>query len=211
MKKGFFITVLYALALSKCFSQQKDSLLVMNLVNETMNHSTAYENLRYLCKTIGPRLSGSLNAEKAILATAKMLKDAGADTVYLQPCMVPHWIRGEKESGYIKFRESAQYPLRLCALGNSVGTGKQGIEAEVIEVNHMNELHQLGKEALSGKIVFFNFILVFFSYFCLMKSLLEKFNQLPWYIKNPYFFVSLFFVLWMLFFDSNNLFYQINR
>lgn len=159
MKKGFFITVLYVLALSKCFSQQKDSLLVMNLVNETMNHSTAYENLRYLCKTIGPRLSGSLNAEKAILATAKMLKDAGADTVYLQPCMVPHWVRGEKESGYIKFRESAEYPLRLCALGNSIGTGKQGIEAEVIEVNHMNELHQLGKEALSGKIVFFNFIM----------------------------------------------------
>jgi cell division protein DivIC len=41
-----------------------------------------------------------------------------------------------------------------------------------------------------------------------MKSFLEKFNQLPWYIKNPYFFVSLFFVVWMLFFDTNNFFYQ---
>lgn len=42
-----------------------------------------------------------------------------------------------------------------------------------------------------------------------MKSLLEKFNQLPWYIKNPYFFVSLFFVVWMLLFDTNNFFYQL--
>lgn len=101
----------------KMFFPAKDSLLVMNLVNETMNHSAAYENLRYLCKTIGPRLSGSLNAEKAILATAKMLKDAGADTVYLQPCMVPHWVRGEKESGYIKFRESSRIPAAFMCPG----------------------------------------------------------------------------------------------
>lgn len=45
-------------------------------------------------------------------------------------------------------------------------------------------------------------------YFYTMKKWLEKFKQLPWYIKNVYFAILLFFVVWMLFFDANNLFYQ---
>lgn len=137
------------------FSQQNDAFIARRIADEIMTNSTAYENLRYLCKKIGPRLSGSAGAEKAVLATAKMLKDAGADTVYLQPCMVPHWVRGAKESGYILTAGSARYPLNLCALGNTVGTGAAGVKAPVIEVQSMQQLHQLGN-AVKGKIVFFN-------------------------------------------------------
>ncbi len=32
--------------------------------------------------------------------------------------------------------------------------------------------------------------------------------QLPWYIKNIYFALFAFFIIWMLFFDTNNIFYQ---
>ena len=46
--------------------------------------------------------------------------------------------------------------LKLCALGNSVGTGTKGISAGVVEVRSMAELNQLG-ETLKGKIVFLNF------------------------------------------------------
>lgn len=42
-----------------------------------------------------------------------------------------------------------------------------------------------------------------------MKNWIEKYNNLPWYIKNIYFAIGLFFVVWMLFFDSNNAFKQI--
>ncbi len=67
-----------------------------------MTNGKAFDNLRYLCKQIVPGLSCSPNAQKAVEATARMLKEAGADTVYLQPCMVPHWVRGEKETWFMK-------------------------------------------------------------------------------------------------------------
>lgn len=144
--------------LSLCaFSQKEDSITIKKIANEVLINGKAYENLRYLCKKIGPRLSGSLQAQKAVEATAKMLKDAGADTVYLQPCMVPHWTRGEKETGYIKLANGVKYNLDLCALGNSEGTGKNGISAQVVEVKSFSELEQLGAAVIKGKIVFFNF------------------------------------------------------
>ncbi len=138
-------------------AQNEDSAAIKKIANEVMTNGKAYDNLRYLCKKIGPRLSGSPQAQQAVEATAKMLKDAGADTVFLQPCMVPHWIRGEKETGYIKLANGTKYNLNLCALGNSEGTGKNGITAPVIEVNSFAQLEQLGKEVIKGKIVFFNF------------------------------------------------------
>ena len=131
-----------------------DSTTIKKLVDEVMTNSTAYSNLRYLCKQIGPRLSGSLNALKAIYAGKKMLQDAGADTVYLQPCMVTHWIRGEKETGYY-IAAGKKIMLHLTALGNSEGSKGKMIEGEITEVKNMEELHRLGGR-VKGKIVFFN-------------------------------------------------------
>jgi carboxypeptidase Q len=140
-------------------AQLDDSTVVKGLSDEIMSHGKAYENLRYICKKIGPRLSGSLNAQKAVEATAKMLKEAGADTVYLQPCLVPHWERGAKETGYVQLAAGKKYNLHLCALGNSVGTGKSGITAGVVEVKSVEEIHRLGESVLDGKIVFINFVM----------------------------------------------------
>lgn len=138
-------------------AQVKDSIVIKKIADEVMQHSKAYDNLRYLCKQIGPRLSGSANAQKAVLATAQMLREAGADTVYLQPCMVPHWIRGEKESGFIDLSDKTKHNLHITALGNSVATGKNGVNGLVIEVKSMDALDELGEAALKGKIVFLNF------------------------------------------------------
>ncbi len=140
----------------QCQAQDTDSAMVKKIVDEVLNNGGAYENLRYICKKIGPRLSGSANAQRAVEATAAMLRAAGADTVYLQPCKVPHWVRGARETGYIQFAGGKKYPLKLCALGNSVGTGANGISAGVVEVRNMQELHSMGT-LLRGKIVFLNF------------------------------------------------------
>src|SRR5436190_24400254 len=95
------LQLVFALLVSAGLSAQKeDAVVIKKIADDIMLNGKAYENLRYLCKEIGGRLSGSPQAQKAVEATARMLKDAGADTVYLQPCMVPHWIRGEKETGY---------------------------------------------------------------------------------------------------------------
>ncbi len=41
-----------------------------------------------------------------------------------------------------------------------------------------------------------------------MKKLINKYKQLPWYFKNIYSAILLFFLIWMIFFDANNIFYQ---
>ncbi len=141
---------------SICFSQKNDTLVLRNLADNVLQQGTVYSNLRYLCKQIGARPSGSANAQKAVEATAKMLKDAGADTVYLQPCMVTHWVRGEKEKATISIGSQSK-DLHVCALGGSIATPAQGIKAEIIEVRSFDELDQLPKEKVQGKIVFFNY------------------------------------------------------
>ncbi len=155
MKAKIFTGIAALLFSSVLAAQTSDSAVIKKIVDEVLNNATAYENLRYLCKKIGPRLSGSANAQKAVDATAKMLKAAGADTVYLQPCMVPHWVRGAKETGYI-LSGGKKYNLKLTALGNSVGTGAAGISAGVVQVKSIKELHELGEKGLKGKIVFIN-------------------------------------------------------
>ena len=138
-------------------AQKEDSLVIKMIANNILIHGKADENLRQICKTIGPRLSGSVQAQKAVVATAQMLRDSGADTVYFQSCMVPHWVRGVKEVGYIKLPNGSKYPLNLCSLGNSEGTGLKGVSAPVIQISNFAELEQLGKTGIKGKIVFFNF------------------------------------------------------
>jgi carboxypeptidase Q len=143
-------------AFSTTYAQQEtDVITIKKIADEVLLNSEAYNNLRYLTKKIGPRLSGSANAQQAVKATMRMLVDAGADTVYLQPCMVPHWVRGAKETGFINIPGERAYNLRLTALGNSVGTGPAGARGEVVEVKSMEALHLLG-EKVKGKIVFFN-------------------------------------------------------
>jgi hypothetical protein len=137
-------------------AQVNDSVMIKKIADDIMLNGKAYDNLYYLCKKIGARLSGSANAQKAVEATARMLKEAGADTVYLQPCMVPHWIRGAKETGYVQSANGKKYNLKLCALGNSVGTGAQGIAAPLVQVQSFDELDRLGAAGVKGKIVFFN-------------------------------------------------------
>ncbi|MEP6617121.1 MAG: M20/M25/M40 family metallo-hydrolase [Ginsengibacter sp.] len=155
MHKFFVILGSFFIFLTSC-AQVNDSVMVKKIVDETMTNGMAYKNLRILCKQVGARLSGSPQFLKAVSVTTRMMKDAGADTVFVQPCMVPHWVRGEKEKGYILMAGGKNYDFHLCALGNSEGTGVRGISAPVIEIRSMQELDQAGSN-LKGKIVFFNF------------------------------------------------------
>ena len=154
--KKFFASLITGLFFINGFAQSEDSIILRRIADDILINGKAYEDLRYLCKKIGPRLSGSENAQKAVEATAKMLKEAGADTVYLQPCIVPHWVRGDKEKGEILWGQNKK-SLNVCALGMSIGTSAAGIKAEIIEVANFDELKKLGEAKVKGKIVFFNY------------------------------------------------------
>jgi carboxypeptidase Q len=138
------------------FSQQTDSLILKKIVNEALLHGESYQNLDYLSNKIGGRLSGSPQAAKAVTYCANLLRSLKPDTVYLQECMVPHWVRGEKEKAKIVGTTSGIHEVKICALGGSVATPAAGIKAEVVEVHNLKELEQLGTKGIAGKIVFFN-------------------------------------------------------
>lgn len=128
------------------------------IADEVLRNRYAYENLRFLCKKVGPRLSGSPQAEKAVQETARMLREAGADTVWLQPCMVPRWVRGEKETASIQYFNNKTRPLNVVALGNSVGTAPEGVKGEIVEIRNFRALDSLGALGMiRGKVVFYNY------------------------------------------------------
>jgi hypothetical protein len=135
-----------------------DSLTLKRIADEVLRNRHAYENLRFLCKKVGPRLSGSPRAEKAVQETARMLREAGADSVWLQPCMVPRWVRGEKETALIRYFNNKTRPLNVAALGNSEGTETEGVTGEVVEIRNFRELDSLGALGMiRGKVVFYNY------------------------------------------------------
>ncbi len=120
---------------------------------EATVNGKAYANLKELT-TIGPRLSGSEGAAKAIAWGKQKLESYGLDRVVLQPAMVPHWTRGDLEEATI-VSANKRTPLKVTALGPSVGTPKEGVQAAVVEVHGLDEVEKLGS-AVRGKIVFYN-------------------------------------------------------
>ncbi|MBS7566148.1 M20/M25/M40 family metallo-hydrolase [Mucilaginibacter sp. Bleaf8] len=152
--KSAVLSIVAGLGLSLTAHAQ-DSLMMRKIYDEALVNGKCYDNLRYLCKQIGPRLSGSAGAQKAVEWSKKLMDSYGFDRVYLQEVMVPHWVRGEKEQGKI-IAGKTEIPVALAALGGSVATPKAGVTAEVIELHSLQELQSLGEAKIKGKIVFFN-------------------------------------------------------
>jgi carboxypeptidase Q len=118
----------------------------------------AYRQVAYLSNNIGPRLSGSLQAERAVQYVAGEMRRLGLD-VKLEKLMVPHWVRGVETGELVQFPGQAPQTTQkivLTALGGSIATPPTGLTAEVVVVNNYQELEALGRAKVAGKIVLFN-------------------------------------------------------
>ena len=115
----------------------------------------AYEDLRQLCKDVGPRLSGSSEAQMAVEWSERKMKTYGFDKVYLQEIKVPHWERGTKESAWLRLENGELIKLHLLALGGSIGTNGL-LSGEVVEFKTLDQLKSAKKNQVEGKIVFLN-------------------------------------------------------
>lgn len=157
MNKLLFCLLLWC---TQAIAQQDDSLFIRAVADEILVSGKAYENLRVLCKTVGGRLAGSPQTAKAESWGMNALQQAGADRVYLQQCMVPHWDRGGKDVAWIQYKDEkgkqVTTNLDVLALGNSLGTGKAGVKAPIILINNFDELEKR-KDEVKGKIVFYNY------------------------------------------------------
>src|SRR5437773_349582 len=140
------------------FSPQTLSEL-RQLQQAALESDYAYRQVAHLANNIGPRLSGSAQATKAVEYVAAELKALGCN-VQLEKVMVPHWVRGEETADLVQFPGQAPNTTQkvvLCALGGSVATSAEGIEADVIVVKNFDELKSMPRERVAGKIVLFNY------------------------------------------------------
>ena len=158
MKKFIYLIVFFILIFNKVYSQNDKFVneIISDIYSVSLNDSKSYDWLEYLSKNIGPRLSGSLNAERSVKWTKKTLESIGLDSIWLQPVMVPKWVRGNFEYAFIESSPGNTINVNVCALGGSIPTPSSGIKSNVIEVKSFKELESLGKKNIKNKIVFFN-------------------------------------------------------
>jgi carboxypeptidase Q len=119
----------------------------------------AYRQVAHLANNIGPRLTGSAQAQKAVEYVAAELKALGLE-VQLEKVSVPHWVRGEETAALVEYpgmAEKTTQKIFLTALGGSVATPADGLTAEVIVVRNFDELKSLDRERVEGKIVLFDY------------------------------------------------------
>ena len=150
-------SILYTLITIPFFVlSQTDEKVISDIYTNSLTNGQSYKWLDYLSNNIGSRLSGSLGAEKAVAWTKEELETLGLDKVWLQPVMVPKWVRGVPEFAYIETSPGSTIKVNICALGGSISTPSAGLKAKIIEVSGVDELEKLGKDKIEGKIVFFN-------------------------------------------------------
>jgi carboxypeptidase Q len=138
------------------FTQSYQEELIKKIYKEALSQGKSYSMLEELTTKAPGRLSGSPQAAAAVEWSRQVMEHFGFDTVWLQPVLVPHWVRGNKEIARAITKKQGALDLTVLALGGSVGTGMQGINAQVIEVKDFEELKNFGEKNVKGKIVFFN-------------------------------------------------------
>lgn len=146
---------LLCISVSTAQSIKNDSAIINLFYKKSLTNYSNFEELRYLCKSIGGRLAGTESSLKAVQWLEKTLTSSGLDTVYLQECTVRHWERAEKEVCYIE-TSSGKIELNCCALGCSIGTGTSGIKSKIVMFNSIDELKASPPERVQNKIVFIN-------------------------------------------------------
>jgi len=131
---------------------QRYQSAVDKIVAATLDQNDAYKKLEELCLSIGHRLSGSTQLEKAIDWAIETMKKDGQENARREKVMVPHWVRGEESATMLEPRVER---LSMLGLGGSIGTPPEGITAPILVVQDKDDLDRKG-DAARGKIVLFN-------------------------------------------------------
>jgi len=168
-RRGVPAVLLSAILIAQAVAQESDGRAgepyspkliaeMKQLRDAALSSDYAYVQLAHLCNNIGPRLSGSPQAEHAVQYVAAEMRRLGLD-VKLEKATVPHWVRGAETAELIEFAGQAPgttQKIVLTALGGSVATPAEGLTSEVVVADSFEHLASLGREKVAGKIVLFN-------------------------------------------------------
>ena len=133
----------------------ENSIFIDKIYDEALANGNSYEWLDYLSNQIGGRLSGSIKYDRSVKWGMGELEMINLDSVWLQPVMIPKWVRGAPEYAHIESSPGNTISVPIAALGGSISTPSIGISANVIEVKNFKELKMIGKDSIRGKIIFY--------------------------------------------------------
>lgn len=106
----------------------QDAAVAARLRDQALTDRTAYELTESLTTEVGPRLGGSPGFDRAADWAVRRLRALGFENVHTEEFPMTVWTRGEERAALVG--DHAQ-PLAIAALGGSVATPANGIEAEL--------------------------------------------------------------------------------
>jgi carboxypeptidase Q len=122
------------------------------IIAKATSSDTGWKRLERLCTEFPHRLSGSAGLERSIDWAVEQMKTDGFDSVTTEAVDVPHWERGLEK---LTVLDDQPHDIAVLALGGSVSTPPEGIEAPVWVVNSYEDLEKT-KDKARGRIVVFN-------------------------------------------------------
>jgi carboxypeptidase Q len=122
------------------------------LIGEAVGDGFAWRRLSVLTDSIGHRLSGTPQLDRAIDWAVQEMKRDGLENVHTEKAMVPRWVRGSESAEIV---EPVRHAIVMLGLGGSVATPPAGIQADVFVVRSFEELDANAARA-RGAIVLFN-------------------------------------------------------
>ena len=117
-----------------------------------LSDDTAWRLVESLTTEVGPRAAGSPGDAAAVAWAMREMQRLGFANVHTMDVTVPHWVRGDAQFAVVS---PWPQPMPVLALGGSVGTGAEGIEAEAVMVRDVAALNALPAGAVKDRIVFF--------------------------------------------------------
>jgi hypothetical protein len=128
-----------------------ESLVVTasSLGQKALNDPAAFDLVESLTTEIGPRLAGTEAHRRSVAWAEARLKAAGFENVHSEPFTIRAWIRGAESAEIVG---SVPQHLAITALGGSVATDANGIEAEIALFRTYDDLLAAAPGSLNGKI-----------------------------------------------------------
>jgi len=132
-------------------TQTQLEAIASELRDSALKDDYAWDITEGLTTEVGPRLAGTEAEARARAWSVRKLAALGFANVRVETFDMPTWVRGEEKAW---ITAPFPQPLAVSALGNSGATPPQGITAEVVGYNSMEEFDSAPPEEVRGKIVF---------------------------------------------------------
>lgn len=148
----FVLSVVISLGLISGFSAQGETpdQIAAALARNALTNPITMELVTDLTTEIGPRLAGSEAEKRAADWAKKRFEQLGFDKVWMETFPLEHgWVRGIERA---EVTSPSPQPLVVTALGGSVATPADGIEAEIALFKTFDELLAQPAGSLSNRI-----------------------------------------------------------